>query len=291
MKNEIFGVLNGHAVGIILKELIRRAILEIRKWRVDFQTHQKVLEHGKVDIYTDADIFAEEVILRSLRECFPNLEIVSEEDKEKKYLNTNCTVYVTVDPLCGTGNFDKKASNGIATTISIVVNGKVISAYVGDVIAQEIFGYRPDSDKVHRIREFETYEVINPFVKNSDKGLKLLMRGMVYDFPDKIRLKLEKRITFESHVIDSGSLSLSAAKLWKGEVDALLLKPRWETPWDLMPILGICNKLGYIFVKASSGMRGKTFVFSDMEEYKPIITKEKFTRDEPVFVIHKSYLD
>lgn len=288
MQYDTLSALNGHAVGRILKELTRRAILEIRKWRVDFQTYSKVLDSGKDDIYTDADISAEKVILR-LKECFPYLEIVSEEDKDKKYLNTDCSIYATVDPLCGTGNFDKKASNGIATTISIVANGKVVSAYVGDVITQEIFGYRPGSDKVHRIREFETYETLSPFMKTNKQKLKLLMRGMAHDFPDRIKQKLENS-TFESYVIDSGSLSLSVAKLWKGEVDALLLKPRWETPWDLMPVLGICNKLGYVFVKALSGMNSDGFVFPDMEEYKPLITKEIFKREEPVFVIHKSYL-
>lgn len=279
MKKQIFGNLSGHSVGIIFKELIRRAILEIRRRRFGFEVYSKILTSGKADIYTDADLGAEKIIVRSLAECFPDFDIISEEDKERKYLKSGNSKYITVDPLCGTKNFSQRASGGIATTIAMVIDGKIVSAFVGDVMTQEIFGYRPDSKKVHRISEFDTYEEIVPQCRPTDEGLKLLIRGMIHNFSPSIRAELESmNDLYTSYTIDSGSVSLSAAKLWKGEVDGLLLKPRTETPWDLMPVLGICNKLDFVFLKVSDCLMS-------FEIYNPLITKEIFTREDPVLIV------
>lgn len=275
-KTEI-GALNEHAVAIVLKELIRRSMMEIRKKRSNFIVHEKTLSSGKKDIFTDADIEAEKVILRSLKECFPYFDIISEEDKDRKYLMSENNRWITVDPLCGTKNFSNKSSGGIATTISMVVNEEIISSYVGNVMTQEIFGYRQGSDNVHRIREFETYEKIKPEIKNPSKW-PLLIRGVFDKFPENTKPWVDILIDiFKKYIIDSGSLSLSAVKLWIGEVGAILIPPRMETPWDLLPILGICQKLGFVY-----------FRLPEMTEWKPPITKTIFRRDFPVIIIHSN---
>lgn len=272
-----FGALNEHAVAIILKELIRRSMIEIRKKRSNFIVHKKTLSSGKKDIFTDADIEAEKVILRSLKECFPYFDIISEEDKDRKYLMSENNRWITVDPLCGTGNFSNRSSVGIATTISIAIDGEIISSYVGNVMTREIFGYRPGSDNVHRISEFETYEKIKPEIKNLNER-SLLIRGIPDEFPENTKPIVDALTGIcDKYIIDSGSLSLSAVKLWIGEVGAMLLKPRAETPWDLTPILGICQKLGFVYLK-----------LPELDEWKPPITKTIFKRDFPVIIIHNN---
>lgn len=270
-----FGTLNEHAVAIILKELVKRAMTEIRKGRFCFNVYEKILDSGKKDIFTDADIRAEEIILKSLRECFPDFDIISEEDKKKKYLKSRNKKWITVDPLCGTGNFSNRSSVGIATTISMVIDGDIISSYVGNVMTQEIFGCRPGSDNVYRISEFETYEKIKFEIQNLSER-SLLIRGIPDEFPENTKPMVDALTSiFDKYIIDSGSLSLSAVKLWVGEVGAMLLKPRAETPWDLLPILGICQKLGFVYLR-----------LPEMTEWEPPITKTIFKRDFPVIIIH-----
>ena len=175
--------LNEHSIGIILKELTRRSMLAIRKRRFGFNVYDKTLDSEEKDIFTDADIEAEKVVLKSLRECFPDFDIISEEDKDKKYRKSKNNIWFTVDPLCGTKNFSNRSSIGIATTITMVIKQKIVSAYVGNVMTQEIFGYRPLSEKVHRISEFKTFEEIRPKVKEL-KEQPLLIRGTFKKFPD-----------------------------------------------------------------------------------------------------------
>lgn len=280
MRKTEFGFLNEHATAIILKELIRRAMMEIRKKRSDFVVYEKTLSSGKKDIFTNADIGAEKIILRSLKECFPYFDIISEEDKDKEYLKSKNNRWITVDPLCGTKNFSNKSSGGIATTISMVVNGDITSSYVGNIMTQEIFGYRQRSDNVYRIREFETYEKIKPEIKNPSEW-PLLIRGTFDEFPENTK-PIVGALTdiFKKYIIDSGSLSLSAVKLWIGEVGAMLLKPRTETPWDLTPVLGMCQKLGFVYLR-----------LPEMTEWKPPITKTIFKRDFPVAIIHSNFVE
>ena len=280
MSKTKFGALNEHAVAIILKELSRRTIVEIRKRRVVFNVYEKILDSGKKDIFTDADIGAEEIILRSLRECFPNFDIISEEDKNKKYPKSRNNKWFTVDPLCGTGNFSNRSSGGIATTISMVINKEIASSYVGNVMTQEIFGYRQGSDNVYRIREFETHEKIKPEIKNPSEWA-LLFRGTPDEFPENTKPMVDALTgIFDKYIIDDGSLSLSAVKLWIGEVGAMILKPRTETPWDLTPILGMCQKLGFVYLKLPG-----------LDEWKPPIIKTIFNRDFPVIMIHKNNME
>ena len=54
---------------------------------------------------------------------------------------------------CPTMAFVRRQSHGVGT---MVEQGRVVSAYVGDINTQEIYGYRPGSRAVHRITEYET---------------------------------------------------------------------------------------------------------------------------------------
>jgi hypothetical protein len=49
--------------------------------------------------------------------------------------------------------------------VALVEQGRVASAYVGDINTQEIYGYRPGSRSVHRISEYETSERLAHIVK------------------------------------------------------------------------------------------------------------------------------
>lgn len=79
------------------------------------------------------------------------------------------------------------------------------------------------------------------------------------------------------------SIGIWMARLWKGEVCAVCMNGgKYETPWDLSPILGISKKLGFVFLREDNGR----FV-----EYEPEISKEKYKRDFDVLVIHRNNLN
>lgn len=67
--------LNGHAVGIIFKEPMRRAIVTIRNERQVFEGTVKRGYQGDMDdVFTSADTKAQAVYLKSLRQCFPDIQ-------------------------------------------------------------------------------------------------------------------------------------------------------------------------------------------------------------------------
>src|SRR5262249_14788865 len=94
--------LNGHAVGIILKELVRRAMTIIRNERQVFEATIKQGYSGNMDdVFTSADTKAQQVYIKSLRECFPDYAIVAEEggETDSQILAAGGDAYFTVDPL------------------------------------------------------------------------------------------------------------------------------------------------------------------------------------------------
>lgn len=275
---------NPHVVGIIMKELVRRAIVEIRNQRAVFEVTAKEGYSGKMDdVFTTADRRAQEIYLKSLRECFPGFGIVAEEDN----LQVPCTLpdgreaYFTIDPLDGTKAFIRRQSHGVGTMIALVVDGQVAAAYVGDINTKEIYGFRPESDKVHRINEFETFETLGQAKRFLFKHSYLLLRELPDKYPPIVGNLVRER-WFKNVTVDSGSIGIWMARLWKQEMAAVVLEPNIETPWDSTPVIGISQKLGYVFLRPGEG---------GWEEYQPLVKTEKYRRDHPTLIVHESQLN
>lgn len=274
------GFQNGHAVGIVMKELVRRAIVAIRNERQVFEVKTKQGHSGAMDdVLTSADARAQEIYLRSIQECFPSFGVVGEEDSLLIPPKEGFTAYFTIDPLDGTKAFVRRQSHGVGTMLSLVQNGKVIAAYIGDVNTREIYGYRPGSRKAHRISEFDTFETLSspPAVRDFSESYVLLR-----DPEDRYSSASASIIrNFKNSVVDGGSIGIWLARLWKGEVAAALIPPSFETPWDLTPIVGISHTLGFVFMKPKQDDSG-------WEEYNPVISTQKYRRDHDALVIHRS---
>ncbi|MDP3985560.1 MAG: inositol monophosphatase family protein [bacterium] len=255
-----YGVLTGPAIGFILKEAVRRAITVIRAQRLIFDAQVKLNEYKpeKDDFVTSADRAAQEVYVRVFREAFPDFGIIAEED----HLHVEPTgpekFYLTVDPLDGTKAYVRRQSHGIGTMVSLVHEGEVITAYIGDVLTGEVYGYRPESDKVHRITDVGAVHL------EIDRGRTLsdqfvLLRDETYRFSPRIQAMVAPHETsvnrgglFKGYEVTGGSIGISMARLWKGEVGAAVLRPGANTPWDLDPVLGISRKLGFMFLQIDS---------------------------------------
>jgi fructose-1,6-bisphosphatase/inositol monophosphatase family enzyme len=253
-----YGAVNCHLIGIAMKEMVRRALEVIRDERFIFEAYAKQGLGGAMDdVVTSADAAAQRIYVRMMREQFPTFGILAEEDA----LRMECTdpelgdIYFTVDPLDGTRAYKRRQSHGIGTMIALVHDGEIIAAYIGDVMTREIYGFRPASDDVHRISEYGHAERlgISPTRPLAEQYLLLRKR------PEEHSASMRRVIAphhegglCEDFEITGGSIGISMARLWKGEVGAAVVGSRHETPWDSTPVLGICHKLGFVFAEADA---------------------------------------
>lgn len=286
MPDDVFcGNVNPHILGIVMKEVVRRAITVIRAERFVFEAKAKTGYGGNLDdMVTSADRKAQEVYVGMLKECFPLCGIIAEE----KGLKVPCRIpganlLFTVDPLDGTKAYVRKQSHGIGTMISLVSDGNVIAAYVGDVMTQEIYGFRPGSKKVHRISEFDHSEQLRIDAKRKLSQQYILLRTA----PEKHSCLIQRLISgdpkhrvFQDLDVTGGSIGASMARLWKGEVGAAVLNPGWETPWDMCPIVGISLHMDFVFLRATN--QGK------LAKFVPKFSIEVKKSQHDVLIVHKS---
>ncbi len=278
-----YGEVNGHMIGRILKETVRRATVVIRTERLIFETKLKQGYSGSMDdVFTTADIKAQEIYVRAFNECFPYFGVIGEENSlvigsSKKYKD----FYFTVDPLDGTKAYVRRQSHGVGTMVALVHKGKVICAYVGDINTEEVYGYRPDSNKVHRITRLDTVEKLSLESGPVLKECYALLRDPADQYSQSTRDLL---VRFKNHEVIGSSIGIWMAQLWKGEVGAVFMKPGTETPWDSTPIIGISQKLGCAFLRPDVSRLG------GWVEYEPRLSTEKYYRDHETLVIHRSRL-
>jgi len=283
-----YGTVNPHIIGIVMKEAVRRAILAIRAQRFIFEAQAKAGYSGKLDdLVTTADRQAQAIYVKMLKECFPLCGIVAEEeDLQVECRVPGAHVFFTVDPLDGTKAFVRKQSHGIGTMISLVRDGQVAAAYVGDVMTQEIYGFRPDSPKVHRISEFDHAEALRIRPETPLASQYLLLRAAPHRYSAAIRQLAghrEEGGMFRDMEVARGSIGTGMARLWKGEVGAVALRHGHETPWDMCPIVGISQRLGFRFLRVTETGR--------LAPYEPQIGAGIRESRRDVLVVHSSRLE
>lgn len=275
--NQYLGQINGKIVGRILKEAVRRATVTIRNERLIFEVHAKESYSGTMDdVFTSADVKAQEIYLRTFRECFPFYGVIAEEDSLKIPCSDGCPIYFTVDPLDGTKAYVRRQSHGVSTMVALVYGGEVISAFIGDINTEEMYGYRPESNNVHRITRLDTFEVLK-----AEEGLDVSDGYALLRNPaDRYSFGTQKLLgRFKNYEVMGSSIGTWMARLWKREVCAVFLEPGWETPWDSTPIIGISLKLGYVFL----GHHNNRWI-----EYTPELPTEKYLRAHDTLIIHRN---
>ena len=242
-----YGSVTGSNVGVVMKEAVRRAINAISNERFAFEAQAKLGKTGKMDdVVTSADKRAQESYVKILLESFPTFGIVAEEEN----LSIPCTepgrkIWWTVDPLDGTRAFIRRQSSGIGTQVALVEDGEVIAACVGDVMTREMFYFRPDSEKIHRLSGFEIPEDLSIDPKATLTSQYLLLRDRPKLYSEGANKIIDSM--FKKCQTADGSIGLSMARLWKGEFGGKILEPGLNTPWDFCPVLGISKKLGFEF--------------------------------------------
>jgi fructose-1,6-bisphosphatase/inositol monophosphatase family enzyme len=236
-----------------LKEIMRRATEEVWRRRIGFVGQEKISAYkaDPKDLVTDADFVAQEIFIRKLDECFPGYGIVAEEHGfMRKCTLEGVRLFFTVDPLDGTKAFGRRQSGGFGPMLSLCTEDAVIAAFVGDAMTKELYYYRPESDKVHRLNfgDFQ-YErlAINSKLELSEQYV--VIRDNPLDIPEPYRRIAQTRKyggLFKDIEVQGGGIGTGMARLWKGEIGGYVVKAGIQTPWDLLPVWGISEKLGFI---------------------------------------------
>lgn len=281
-----YGDLNGHSVGTLMKEAVRRAIVAIRGERFTFEaTAKSIRDDGGHDFVTTADRAAQAVFVELLRQWFPTYGIVAEEDA----LAVPCThpthdLWFTVDPLDGTKAFIRRQSHGIGTMIALVCDGVVQGACVGDVMTQEVYVTRPGTGGAHRISEFGFAEELRVNLTRPLSAQWLLLRDRIRRHSEVVQaLADDERGLFASVETSSGSIGIAMARLWKGEIGAIVLGPiPLATPWDIYPIVALCDRMGFVFRAITAA--------GTLEPWIAPVSKSGCPIPSEVMIVHESRL-
>ncbi len=276
------GDLNGPIIGIVMRECARRATVAIRALRFTHHAEEKGQKaDGGIDWVTDADTAAQRVYVKLLRECFPLIGIVAEEDE----LRVECSApgvdaYFTVDPLDGTAAFKRKQSHGVGTMISLVVDDIVIAVCIGDVNTGEVYFFRPGSENTWRIdpHGFADGLQIDGERPLSDQYL-LLRDPPQGDLIKKLSLASSP---FRSYEVTGGSIGISMARLWTGEVGGAVLGSNKSTPWDSNPIFGMSTRLGFVCFE---------IIGDQLDQFAMSPVKSTKSQDHLLLVIHHSRIN
>ena len=259
-----------------IQELVSLAIKAIRGKRFNFDARHKPSGYKTADLLTDADLLAQEIIADGLQQHFPDAGIVDEEDL---LIEGSNGVVFTIDPLDGTKAFVRQESGNVSVMIGVVYNGRVVAVFIGDVWTHELYYYRPGSSNTHRLIDFDFTTPLQPYDPKHQRRMVLFREDpylhQALDYP-RIRSR------FTKFHIDSGSIGINFTKLWKGEACAVILKMRYYTPWDMVPVIGLSKQLGYCFYRHHQG----SFMPFDLQP-----SLQQYPLQELVLVCHPCLLD
>lgn len=286
-ETSIYGPLTPDLLSIGIKEVVERAMQIIRKERFSFKRFRKLGHSGKMDdVVTSTDLKVQELYVKLLSERFPYFGIIGEEQG----LSKPCTleghdIWFAIDPLDGTKAFDRKEPFGVSTMIALVADGKVIASYIGDVSTGEIFYTRPNSYKVHGLTTDKVLrKVITPRSKRSLATQYLILREHPKDYSIlgqmlSVPVSHDKAGLFKNIEITSGSIGVNFGRVWAGTCGGILMRPGTKTPWDMLPVQGISQKLGYRWFSVT----GKS-----IESWQPTVQKVPYILNFETLLIHET---
>lgn len=210
-----------------------------------------IRDKGADGLASEADIKSEELILKTIKETYPNHFLLSEEDwskqKEKSYQKAQSADFAwLIDPLDGTNNF----INGIpiyAVSIGLISKGEPIVGVVYNPTSGECFFGHKDGGAY--LLDFK----INPFKRNqlplieNNKNPRdcLFSPAPDYEKLDPFERQLSafrKNIVGARAVRRLGSAALELCYVANGNLDGY-----WEKnlkPWDVAAAAVICKEAG-----------------------------------------------
>ena len=166
----------------------------------------------------------------------------------------------------------------------------VIGVAIGDVMTGEIYYYRPGSKNTHRldVHQDEYGQILKVETERPLLDQYVLLRDPVekHSLLSQKLLQLGPNPLFDSHELTGGSIGISMARLWKGEVGAAILRPGNVTPWDMCPVIGISKRLGYKFYGITGG--NPATCVQNFHPFEFEAKQHTYQNDFEMLVIHDS---
>jgi myo-inositol-1(or 4)-monophosphatase len=192
--------------------------LLLKRFRTEFAISHK----GAVNLVTDVDLAAEELIVSRIHAAFPSHSILAEERPRE---NRAEDITWVIDPLDGTTNYAHEYPI-FSVSIGLEINGEIEWGAVFDPTRDELFSAR-------RGRGATCNGVSLAVSKTPALGRSLLVTGFPYDIQTSDRNNLDNFCAFALHVQGvrrTGSAALDLCYIAAGRFDGY-----WELklkPWD-----------------------------------------------------------
>ena len=203
--------------------------------RERLHTAFEVSHKGVINLVTDVDVAAEEIIVAGIHKAFPSHSILAEENHDD---TTDATVKWVIDPLDGTTNF----AHGypfFSVSIGLEVSGEVKWGAVFDPLRNDLYTARRGHGAFCNGRQLRVSEV-------ASLGAGLLATGFPYDVRTSSENNLDNFCAFAVHaqgIRRSGSAAIDLCHVAAGLLDGF-----WElklNPWDCAA--------GYLIVREAGG--------------------------------------
>lgn len=244
-----FGM-SGNDFGEAVMCAMRWAMTEIRRRRWSFEKSEKGLTgSGETDYVTDVDEMVQEMYVKNFSRAFEGIGLIGEEGGLRIPSTAGGEdIVLTLDPLDGTNAFVRGQSHGISTMVGVLVGGCLAGGYVGDVMTGEIYAAHPGEWGAWLYEPGETLAAIS---KRSSAPLSE-QYALLRKSPGRYSLVTRQAASadlvggaglFRDFLVDTGSIGLHFARLWKGEIGGFFIEDSTVTPWDQTPCYAISKRL------------------------------------------------
>ena len=288
-----YGNLTESAIGIVMRDIVSRVASFVRKSRHTFEAeHKGIKPDGRVDWVTNIDKEAQAMAIRLLQENMPTIGIVAEEQKGIAIPSKAPTksLWFSLDPIDGTRAFVHHFSFGISVMLALMDDDQVIAVCICDIMTEEMYYFRPGSEKTHHLDAKSGQRLLNELPRDIPLSEQyLLIRDPVEVHNDMTRrlLQIKPHPLFKKYESTSGSIGLSMTRLWKGEVGGAILRAGDQNPWDICPVIGLMERLGFVFFSIFSfpeDKDGRVYLATTHLD----ASRSVFTTNTDILVIHEN---
>lgn len=247
-----YGNITESAIGIVMRDVVSRVASFVRRSRHTFEAeHKGIKPDGRIDWVTNIDKQAQAMAIRLLQENMPTIGIVAEEQNGLAIRSKAPTksLWFSLDPIDGTRAFVHHYSYGISVMLALMDGDQVIAVCIGDIMTGEMYYYRPGSDKTHHLDAQSGSRLLNELPRDvplSQQYLLLRDPAEVHNKETRRLLQITPHPLFKKYESTGGSIGLSMTRLWKGEVGGAILLAGNQHPWDICPVLGLTERLGFV---------------------------------------------
>lgn len=207
-------------------EFLKKTVLSASKLITDdFKVDKKGDDY---DLITNLDLEVEKYIINTIKNEYPDYDIVSEEFNSSKNISNNC---FTIDPIDGTINF----ANSIplwGIQVACIKNGNPVAAVI----------YLPKFNELYYADEKGAY-LNNKEIKIKEVPIKNAIYVIEGNHSEEKNIKIIKKMyknAKNQRIL--GSMCVSFSYMAKGIINGVVFDA--DRPWDYMPGIYICEKAG-----------------------------------------------